>query len=149
MEKNFFVVRVYGIFIDSLHRVLVSDEFRFGMPMTKFPGGGLEYGEGARTCLERELFEETGLAFNVQDHFYTTDFFVASEFHDQKQLISIYFFVEPVDELPSGTIDVKGEFRDGVEGSQGFRWIGLNEISEADFTFPVDKHVANLLKKIL
>lgn len=147
MERNCFVVRVYGIYIDDLGRVLVSDEFVFGRSMTKFPGGGLEYGEGARACLEREFLEETGLEFKVLDHFYTTDFFVASEFHDQKQLISIYFLVKPLQTSSSGAIDLKSEYEEGSEGSQGFRWIHVNNIIKDDFTFPVDQHVAVLLKE--
>ncbi len=147
MERNCFVVRVYGIYIDDLGQVLVSDEFIFGRSMTKFPGGGLEYGEGAKACLEREFLEETGLEFKVLDHFYTTDFFVASEFHDKKQLISIYFFVKPLKTSQFGKIELKNEFQEGLEGSQGFRWINLNAISEDDFTFPVDQHVAILLKE--
>ncbi len=147
MERNCFVVRVYGIYVDDLGRILVSDEFGFGRAMTKFPGGGLEYGEGARACLEREFLEETGLRFTILDHFYTTDFFVASEFHEQKQLISIYFFVKPDSDLAPDGKDLKMDFREGVEGSQGFRWIDLKEIVKQDFTFPVDQHVAFLLKE--
>ena len=54
-------VRVYGILIDSVHGLLVSDEFIRGEYFTKLPGGGLEFGEGTRDCLVREFKEETGL----------------------------------------------------------------------------------------
>ena len=43
-----FNVRVYGILINEKNQLLVSDEYDFGFPHTKFPGGGLEYGEGTR-----------------------------------------------------------------------------------------------------
>ena len=39
-----FNIRVYGILIQDSN-VLVSDEYIKGKNITKFPGGGLEYGE--------------------------------------------------------------------------------------------------------
>ncbi|MFN5439619.1 MAG: NUDIX hydrolase, partial [Bacteroidota bacterium] len=41
-----FNIRVYGILISDDNQVLVSDEFIRGNYYTKFPGGGLEFGEG-------------------------------------------------------------------------------------------------------
>ena len=44
-----FNVRVYGLLINEHQQLLVSDEaFKNGMLATKFPGGGLELGEGLR-----------------------------------------------------------------------------------------------------
>ena len=75
-----FNVRVYGILITEEGDLLLSDEYDFGFPHTKFPGGGLEYGEGTRECLMREFIEECNLKIEVLDHFYTTDFFQKSAF---------------------------------------------------------------------
>ena len=61
---NLFNVRVYGILKDSNNHVLVSDELIRGEYFTKFPGGGLEFGEGTRDCLKREFKEETNLRCN-------------------------------------------------------------------------------------
>ena len=61
-----YTVRVYGILLDNDNRILVSDEFIRGDYFTKFPGGGLELGEGTRDCLKREFKEETGLDVMVQ-----------------------------------------------------------------------------------
>ena len=44
-----FNIRVYGILINDKKQVLVSDEFIRGGYYTKFPGGGLELGEGRET----------------------------------------------------------------------------------------------------
>ena len=54
MQENHFNIRVYGFLLDD-GRVLVTDEFRLGIYMTKFPGGGLHFGEGTVDCLKREL----------------------------------------------------------------------------------------------
>ena len=70
-----FNLRVYGILINEKNEVLVSDEFIRGSYITKFPGGGLEFGEGTRDCLKREFMEEMELTVEVGEHLYTTDFF--------------------------------------------------------------------------
>ena len=63
-------VRVYGILINENNQVLVSDEYIRGNYFTKFPGGGMELGEGTRDCLRREFMEETGLDVTVGEHIY-------------------------------------------------------------------------------
>ena len=60
MGKYPFIIRVYGIYIDPDKGILVSDELVNGKYITKFPGGGLEFGEGTIDCLKREMVEETG-----------------------------------------------------------------------------------------
>ena len=99
MKKNPFVLRVYGLYIDPNHDVLVSDEYIYGKYVTKFPGGGLEYGEGTIDCLRREMMEETGNVFEVNEHFYTTDNFVQSAFNPEIQVISIYYKMKPPSKL--------------------------------------------------
>ncbi|HMZ45647.1 MAG TPA: NUDIX domain-containing protein, partial [Chitinophagaceae bacterium] len=88
-----FNIRVYGILKDDNNNVLLSDEYIYGNYFTKFPGGGLEFGEGTRECLIREFKEETGLDIIVGKHIYTTDFFQISAFNNKDQIISIYYYV--------------------------------------------------------
>ncbi|WP_431209304.1 NUDIX domain-containing protein [Puia sp. P3] len=99
-----FNLRVYGLLINDNKQVLVSDEFIRGGYYSKFPGGGLEFGEGTRDCLKREFKEEMDLNVEVTDHLYTTDFFQMSAFNPEHQIISIYYYVralEPI-KVPSG-----------------------------------------------
>ena len=56
MEK--FNLRVYGLLINDLGQVLISDEYRNDYAFTKFPGGGMEFGEGFKQTLKREFQEE-------------------------------------------------------------------------------------------
>ena len=147
-----FNVRVYGILLDEQKRVLVSDEFIRGNYITKFPGGGLEFGEGTRDCLKREFMEETGLDVHVGDHLYTTDFFQISAFNNKDQIISIYYFVhpntavtlntknKPFDFSPEQTANPNGE-------SEVFRWIAWEQLDANALTLPIDKVVAQLLKE--
>src|ERR1041385_3378794 len=85
-------IRVYALIIHE-GRILITDEMRGGTRMTKFPGGGLEWGEGIADCLHRECEEEMHQVPVSWEHFYTTDFFVASAFRAEDQLISIYYKV--------------------------------------------------------
>ena len=87
-----FNIRIYGVLKDENNRVLVSDEYIRGSYITKFPGGGLEFGEGTRDCLKREFKEETNLDVTIGQHIYTTDFFQISAFNNRDQIISIYYF---------------------------------------------------------
>ena len=57
MEKKI-NIRVYGILINSQKEVLLSDEKYRDVEFTKFPGGGLEWGEGTKETLIREFQEE-------------------------------------------------------------------------------------------
>ena len=57
-KKGSFLIRMYGLVVNSKQEVLVSDEFELNMKMTKFPGGGLEFGEGLTDGLRREFREE-------------------------------------------------------------------------------------------
>jgi len=86
-------VRVYGLIINPEQQVLLSDEFRFGIKMTKFPGGGLELGEGPVDCIKREAIEEFGQEVEIIKHFYTTEFFQKAMFVDNHQLICIYYLI--------------------------------------------------------
>lgn len=146
-----FNLRVYGLLIQQ-GAVLVSDENINGMLVTKFPGGGLEFGEGTKEGLAREFLEEMNIVVNVGEHFYTTDFFQESAFKKGDQIISIYYWVKALQplEIPHG----KNPFNFSAEQQANFagtgrmetcRWIPLAQIDSADFTLPIDKYVANLL----
>src|ERR1700710_433096 len=96
---SYITIRVYGILINENKQVLVSDEYIRGDYIIKFPGGGLEFGEGTRDCLKREFKEEMDLEVKVTDHLYTTDFFQMSAFNPEHQIISIYYFAEALEEI--------------------------------------------------
>ena len=93
MELKRFNVRVYGVLMNEHKHVLMSDELIRGRQFTKFPGGGLELGEGMRSGLLREFKEETGVDVQVKEHLYTTDFFVPSSFDNDSQVICVYYMV--------------------------------------------------------
>jgi len=140
-----FNVRVYGILLKD-DRVLVSDEYIKGKNITKFPGGGLEFGEGIIDCLLREFREELDLEITIARHFYTTDFFVSSAFDPNSQVISIYYLVETSKALSFPVSEKLYDF-EKKSGAQSLRWINIKEVSDADFTLIIDKKIGEMLNK--
>ena len=148
-----FNLRVYGILINDRKQVLVSDEYIRGQYYTKFPGGGLEFGEGTRDCLKREFMEEMGLNVEVGDHIYTTDFFQMSAFRPEDQIISIYYFAKALEPITAPLRSVPFDFDEKqmeayvkTGETETFRFIHWNDFSEASVTLPIDKVVARIIK---
>ncbi len=134
-----FNVRIYGLLLQETD-ILITDELIAGRQITKFPGGGLEFGESTIDCLKREFVEEMNLEIDVLSHFYTTDFFVPSAF-DESQVISIYYKVKPA----KYALEDVSKFD---TAKQSFKWLPLSTINSNDFTFPIDKRVAEMLRII-
>lgn len=143
-----FNIRVYGIWINDKQEILVSDERIGDFKFTKFPGGGLEFGEGIKDCLIREWKEELNIDIEVGNHIYTTDFFQLSAFDQTSQIISIYYNVRPMDakpliELREMVFDFHGNGHEEIT----FRQIPLQQFSAMDVSLPIDKIVATLITK--
>ncbi len=142
---NHFNIRVYGICIEN-EQILLTDEIRMGIRMTKLPGGGLHLGEGLEDALQREWMEELKAEIKVGDIFYVNPFLQPSAFSAQDQIIAMYFWTS----LHSPPI---GEFRDkpfdfpnGDDDQQVFRWVPVSELHPTHFTFPIDQ---SLVPKLL
>ena len=148
-----FNIRVYGILINEQKQVLVADEFIRGNYYTKFPGGGLELGEGTRDCLKREFMEEMNLEVEVGDHIYTTDFYQRSAFNPDHQIMSIYYYVKALEEIkaPLRTKEFDFDERElAIYAKENeietFRFIDWDNFTADSVTLPIDKFVVNLLK---
>ena len=131
-----FNVRVYGIWMRD-GQILVNEELIKGKRVIKFPGGGLELGEGTIEGLKREWKEELNLDIEVTDHFYTTDFFQQSAF-DDSQVISIYYFVQ----APADSVILN------LERNERTYWLELDELHGETFTLPIDRVVGNMLRTL-
>jgi ADP-ribose pyrophosphatase YjhB (NUDIX family) len=142
---SYFNVRVYGLLINQNNEVLISDEEEYGFRFSKFPGGGLELGEGLIDGLKREFVEECDAEIEVLSHFYTTDFFEKSSFNDS-QVISVYYLVKEKAPLQLAFKDVIYDFDGEGEILQAFRWVKIQDLNIEDITFKTDKTVAQLLK---
>ena len=149
-----FNIRVYGILINKLHQVLVSDELIRGLYVTKFPGGGLEFGEGTRSCLKREFKEEMDLEVEVGDHIYTTDYYQQSAFNSAHQIISIYYYAEALEPIKAHLRTIPFDFDykqmeiyELLKETETFRFIDIEQFSSESVTLPIDKIVATMIKR--
>ena len=120
--------------------ILVSRELIMGKYLYKFPGGGLEYGEGLIEGLQRESMEEMNQNLKNIEHFYTTDFFQQSQFDSKDQLIAIYYKAKL-------TSKINNKLKAPIKDFPVFVWKKITDFSENDLHFPTDKFVFNLLKK--
>jgi 8-oxo-dGTP diphosphatase len=149
-----FNVRVYGILLNEHKQVLVSDEYIRGQYYTKFPGGGLEFGEGTRECLQREFKEEVDLDVSIGEHIYTTDIFQMSAFTPDHQIIAIYYFAKalepltvPIRTTPFDFDEQQLRLYEQTKQIETVRFIDWENFNPDAITLPIDKIVTALLKE--
>lgn len=130
-----FNVRIYGLLVHENRLLIIREPFA-GMIIDKFPGGGLEYGEGTRDCLKREFKEELNLEIEVLEHIYTQDFFLASRFDEKEQILMIYYKVTAKDIAQLEVLD---------PDIQALIWKDLNEVTTKDLSLPTDKLVLEMV----
>lgn len=148
MNITRFNIRVYILLFDE-HRksLLLSDEIVEGEYYTKFPGGGLEYGEGILDCLHREAREELGQDVEVLNHFYTSENFQASRFKPEEQIICVYYNCWLPENAQGWRLPVfrvtgqKFDFVENREREESFRWQTINTLREEDMSLPLDRLV--------
>ncbi len=131
-----FNVRIYGLLVVQNQLLIIREPFA-GTIIDKFPGGGLEYGEGTHECLIREFKEELNLEIEVLDHFYTQDYFLQSRFDENEQILMIYYRVSAKDISQLELLDTD---------IQELIWINLDQISTDDLTLETDKRVVEMLR---
>lgn len=137
MQGKRFIVRVYGLIHNQWEEVLLAEEFHFNTFMRKFPGGGLEFGEGPADCLHREMQEELNVKLPVGELLHTTRVFIQSAFNPDHQVLGIYFLVEADEQILQ-------TFREGIRipsqnGEEFFRWVSSENLKPDDITFPADR----------
>ncbi|MEO1451585.1 MAG: NUDIX domain-containing protein [Bacteroidota bacterium] len=143
-----FNIRVYGLYVER-GRVLLTDEIRLGIKMTKLPGGGLQMGEGLAAGLKREWMEELNVEIEVGDIFYVNPFLQVSAFRPTDEVMCLYFWVRPLGPLPVPFTTRPMDFPTDENDQQVFRWVPLAELKSADFTFPIDQSLVPKLKAAL
>ena len=145
-------IRVYGILVNEQQQILVSDEYIRGMYVTKFCGGGLEEGEGTRNCLRREFMEEMNLNVQVEEHFYTTDFYQPSAFRQGDQIMSIYYKVKALEPITAPLRSQPFQFDERemkmyneTGETETFRFINLTDFNEDCMTLAIDKIIVQMI----
>lgn len=140
-------LRIYGILLHK-NQLLISREQYKGVEMFKFPGGGMEEGEGTLDTLVREWQEELGVTVEPIEHLYTTDFYTQSTFDPDYQVVSIYYRVNlSQDQLDSLPVEEKGTLPE--QKKESFQWYPLEELHSSMFTFETERAAFRELQKFL
>ncbi|MBO6213516.1 NUDIX domain-containing protein [Algoriella sp.] len=134
-----FNVRVYAL-LEHNGKVLVMHEPFQGKLIYKFPGGGLEFGEGTKDCLVREFKEELNLDVEITSHFYTQDFFVLNAFDPTEQVLLIYYKATISDKALANLKILDADIEELL-------WIEPKQLKATKFTLEADKVVVDLYKK--
>jgi 8-oxo-dGTP diphosphatase len=137
-----FNLRVYALIINEKKEILLSDEYRFGKFFTKFPGGGVEFGEGILDALHREMDEELNLKIEEAQPFYFNDFYQESAFHSNNQIVSFYYKVK----CDFQKIEIKDYSIPFIEEVEKQRWCEIGLLENHHLTFPIDRIVLEKLK---
>lgn len=138
-----FTIRVYGILTNSRDQVLLTRENISGTIITKFPGGGLEAGEGIADCLQREFWEETGLTLESWQFFYVNENYVPSAFHQNTQVISFYYEVKTTSETAVGAPASPDALP--KPGELQLYWCARELLDLQPIELPIDRQVVKLL----
>lgn len=129
-------VRVYACAVKDKKVLTLFEEYA-GQPLLKFPGGGLEFGEGLTDCLHREFDEELNVKIEIVEHLYTQEDFLVSRFREDEQLLTIYYMVKITNEEDFLILDPC------IEKTE---WLPIDtEVNP--FPLPVDKIVFEKLKE--
>lgn len=144
-EIDSFNLRVYALIFNNNNQVLISDEVFKKFRMTKFPGGGMHFGEGTVDCIKREAVEEFGQEVDVMEHVYTTDCFVPTMFFPNKQLIAVYYRASFKEEIRFKVSVKPFDFNSNEDGAQSVRWVKIDDLTSESFTFETDKKVAEMV----
>lgn len=138
-----FNLRAYGI-LKRDHQVLITYESFKNYDFHKFPGGGVEWGEGLEETLQREFEEELSIGVEVGELFYVNRDFLPSKFFKEDQIFVFYFWIQLKEPLPQRFL--KDEFT-ANEAHILFKWVDLDEKLIDFFSLPKDIEVAKRLVK--
>lgn len=135
-------VRVYG-FLVRQGRVIVAVERIQGVPVVKFPGGGVEVQEGLSEALTREFQEELGMQIQIGEHVYVNDFPVTSMFNPAYNVLSHFYLVTSHDE-PQGVF--VEHIEPPMDNGEQFTWQPLDQLDPEVFTSPIEQAAVRALK---
>lgn len=134
--KQEFTIRVYGLIVWK-NSILLSTEQLGNAIFTKFPGGGLIWGENTRQCLQREIMEELQIEVEIGRHIYTTDQLIINQFNPNQQVLGVYYQV-----LYNEAEKIKlNGFRDTETQIIHRSWVALKDFVN-QLSFEMDKRAA-------
>ena len=145
-----FNIRVYAVILDHRgERILISREDLPGGLKMKFPGGGLELGEGPEDALHREIREELGDGIQLThvELLHTTSHFVRSSFAPDNQVIAIHYRAQFADPATESLWTEKFSRHPGAEPGLEFKWRRIADLQPPDLDFATDRAIIGKLKR--
>lgn len=144
-----FNLRVYGLVLNASGEILLSEERRGGFEFCKFPGGGVQAGEGILDALHREFREELDAEIVDAQFFYFNDFYQPSAFNPRQQVVCFYYLVT-IKHPEQLTINSKNLPLDGEPGDyERFFWMAKETVKQEMLTFPIDQKVLHKINLTL
>ena len=127
-EKLNFKFRVSGIVIKD-NKVLVVDMDDSGFLC--LPGGYVELGETTEEACIRELEEEVGKKFKINEYCGVIENFFKNKFNKNIHEISFYYTLVSTQELDTNNFTVMENDKGNII-KLDFKWIDINEIDKFD-----------------
>lgn len=149
VRAYFFLLRASRIRDDGscAWEVLLSDELIGGKPCTKWPGGGVEFGEGPMDCVRREAEEELGQSISVGRLMHATGDFIRSAWRPREQVLCYYYLAALDGDARFRISTASFGFLPGEQ--QSFRWAQLDELPPGELTFETDRSALEALRSEL
>jgi 8-oxo-dGTP pyrophosphatase MutT (NUDIX family) len=141
-----FNIRVYALVVKN-NRLLISEEQHGGFFLRKFPGGGLQFGEGVLQALHRELKEELDADVDSASLLCVTEDFVVSFLNNKQQVIGVHYLVDLKQDYSDDFL--KNNHLELENGHIQFKWVLIDSLTAEDFTSTVDKSAFEKLKQYL
>ena len=146
--KRHFNIRVYGLLFNGNGQLLLSRERFRQKEMLKFPGGGLEWGEGVLDALQREFREELSLEVAPDGRPHVSEPFIQSAFSDEAQIVAVHYRVRTVNPEDLTRLNLKPTASEQTsKGAQIIErfWQHPRYLDPAQLTFEMDREAINRL----
>lgn len=127
-ERLNFKFRVSGIVIKD-NKVLVVDMDDSGFLC--LPGGYVELGETTEEACIRELEEEVGKKFKINEYCGVIENFFKNKFNKNIHEISFYYTLVPTQELDTNNFTLMENDKGNII-KLDFKWIDINKIDKFD-----------------
>lgn len=123
--KNWFRYRAAGLIVEDHHILFVTSK---SLDYYYTVGGGVHMGEASKECVEREVFEETGVHYEVDhlavvlENFFTGSYSLTGY---DCHCLEFYYLMKP-----RGSMELHGKSINADNEEEILTWIPIDEIQK-------------------